>query len=60
MLRFGRFEKAFLLAKDISASELFVDIHFAARDAGEMDLARIARRKSDELAARENAENGLF
>ena len=52
-----RFEKAFLLAKDISSSDLFMDIHFAAKDIGEIKLAKISWQKANELRKK---EAGLF
>ncbi|XP_060735477.1 WD repeat-containing and planar cell polarity effector protein fritz homolog [Tachysurus vachellii] len=49
LLRHQRFEKAFLLALDIGARDLFMDLHFVARDSGEPVLADVARRKAQEL-----------
>lgn len=51
LLRYSRFEKAFLLAVDIGARDLFMDIHFAASDRGETVLAQVARQKADQLEA---------
>ncbi|XP_047677347.1 WD repeat-containing and planar cell polarity effector protein fritz homolog isoform X3 [Tachysurus fulvidraco] len=51
LLRHQRFEKAFLLALDIGARDLFMDLHFVARDRGELVLANVARRKAEELDA---------
>ncbi|KAG7328615.1 hypothetical protein KOW79_008559 [Hemibagrus wyckioides] len=49
LLRHQRFEKAFLLALDIGARDLFMDLHYVARDSGEPVLADVARRKAQEL-----------
>ncbi|XP_060221169.1 WD repeat-containing and planar cell polarity effector protein fritz homolog isoform X2 [Meriones unguiculatus] len=46
LLRFQRFEKAFLLAVDIGARDLFMDIHHLALDMGERALAAVARRRA--------------
>ncbi|XP_078714836.1 WD repeat-containing and planar cell polarity effector protein fritz homolog isoform X1 [Lampetra fluviatilis] len=51
LLRYQQFEKAFLLAIDIGARDLFMDIHFAAAARGELALAAVARRKADEVDA---------
>ncbi|XP_053488650.1 WD repeat-containing and planar cell polarity effector protein fritz homolog isoform X2 [Ictalurus furcatus] len=51
LIRHQRFEKAFLLALDISARDLFMDLHYVARDSGEPVLANVARRKAQELDA---------
>ncbi|XP_029107251.1 WD repeat-containing and planar cell polarity effector protein fritz homolog isoform X2 [Scleropages formosus] len=51
LLRHQRFEKAFLLALDIGARDLFMDIHHAARDRGELVLAHVAKRKAKEIDA---------
>ncbi|KAK3538125.1 hypothetical protein QTP70_030292 [Hemibagrus guttatus] len=51
LLRHQRFEKAFLLALDIGARDLFMDLHYVARDSGEPVLADVARRKAQELDA---------
>lgn len=49
MLRYQRFEKAFLLAVDIGARDLFMDIHYLALDMGELALAEVARRRADDI-----------
>lgn len=49
MLEFGRFEKAFLLAKDIQDRDLFVDIYFNAKKCGETVVAKAAKQKMIEL-----------
>ncbi|XP_060789412.1 WD repeat-containing and planar cell polarity effector protein fritz homolog [Neoarius graeffei] len=49
LLRHRRFEKAFLLALDIGARDLFMDLHYVARDSGEPVLANVARRKAEAL-----------
>ena len=56
LLRHQRFEKAFLLAKDLNSSDLFLDIYFAAKDLGEMQLAKVAKLKADEIIAAESSE----
>ncbi|XP_051021303.1 WD repeat-containing and planar cell polarity effector protein fritz homolog isoform X2 [Acomys russatus] len=49
LLRHQRFEKAFLLAVDIGARDLFMDIHYTALDMGELALAEVARRRADDI-----------
>lgn len=49
LLRFSRFDKAFLLAVDIGSRDLFMDIHYLARDKGETALAEVARQKADQI-----------
>ncbi|XP_014670186.1 PREDICTED: WD repeat-containing and planar cell polarity effector protein fritz homolog [Priapulus caudatus] len=49
LLRFQRFEKAFLLAVDIGDRDLFMDIHYLAADRGEQSLAQAALEKADEI-----------
>uniref|UniRef100_A0A6I8SDJ8 WD repeat containing planar cell polarity effector n=1 Tax=Xenopus tropicalis TaxID=8364 RepID=A0A6I8SDJ8_XENTR len=51
LLRYQRFEKAFLLAVDIGARDLFMDIHYLALDKGELALAKVARKKAEEIDA---------
>jgi hypothetical protein len=51
LLRYSRFDKAFLLAIDIGARDLFMDIHYMAKDKGEMALAEVAKKKADEIEA---------
>ncbi|XP_061084198.1 WD repeat-containing and planar cell polarity effector protein fritz homolog isoform X2 [Conger conger] len=51
LLRYQRFEKAFLLAVDIGARDLFMDIHYVAGDKGELVLAEVAKRKANEIDA---------
>ncbi|XP_036403063.1 LOW QUALITY PROTEIN: WD repeat-containing and planar cell polarity effector protein fritz homolog [Megalops cyprinoides] len=51
LLRYQRFEKAFLLAVDIGARDLFMDIHYVARDKGELVLADVARKRANEIDA---------
>ncbi|KAF7704729.1 WD repeat-containing and planar cell polarity effector protein fritz homolog [Silurus meridionalis] len=53
LLRHQRFEKAFLLALDIRARDLFMDLHYVARDNGEPVLASVAQRKAQELDVEE-------
>ncbi|RMC07831.1 hypothetical protein DUI87_15300 [Hirundo rustica rustica] len=49
--RYQRFEKAFLLAVDIGARDLFMDIHYLALDKGELALAEVAKRKANDIDA---------
>ncbi|XP_036056062.1 WD repeat-containing and planar cell polarity effector protein fritz homolog isoform X2 [Onychomys torridus] len=49
LLRYQRFEKAFLLAVDIGARDLFMDIHYLALDVGELALAGVARRRACDI-----------
>ncbi|XP_067369321.1 WD repeat-containing and planar cell polarity effector protein fritz homolog isoform X2 [Channa argus] len=58
LLRHQRFEKAFLLAVDLEASDLFMDLHYVARDKGEVVLADVAKRKANEIEALAIAGNG--
>nr|XP_023474775.1 WD repeat-containing and planar cell polarity effector protein fritz homolog isoform X2 [Equus caballus] len=51
LLRYQRFEKAFLLAVDIGARDLFMDIHYLALDKGELALAEVARKKASDIDA---------
>ncbi|KAL0983761.1 hypothetical protein UPYG_G00132410 [Umbra pygmaea] len=51
LLRHQRFEKAFLLAVDIGARDLFMDLHYVAGDRGEVVLAEVARQKANEIDA---------
>ncbi|XP_029608055.1 WD repeat-containing and planar cell polarity effector protein fritz homolog [Salmo trutta] len=53
LLRHQRFEKAFLLAVDIGARDLFMDLHYVACDKGEVVLAEVAQRKANEIHAEE-------
>ncbi|KAJ8248019.1 hypothetical protein GJAV_G00237240 [Gymnothorax javanicus] len=58
LLRYQRFEKAFLLAVDIGARDLFMDIHYVARDKGELVLAEVAKKRANEIDA-ESLTTGL-
>ncbi|XP_061478267.1 WD repeat-containing and planar cell polarity effector protein fritz homolog isoform X2 [Rhineura floridana] len=49
LLRHQRFEKAFLLAVDIGAHDLFMDIHYFALDKGELALAEVAKKKATDI-----------
>ncbi|XP_053140333.1 WD repeat-containing and planar cell polarity effector protein fritz homolog isoform X3 [Hemicordylus capensis] len=49
LLRYQRFEKAFLLAVDIGAHDLFMDIHYFALDKGELALAEVAKKKANDI-----------
>ncbi|XP_073528245.1 WD repeat-containing and planar cell polarity effector protein fritz homolog isoform X1 [Phyllobates terribilis] len=51
LLRHQQFEKAFLLAVDIGARDLFMDIHYLALDKGEWALAKVAKKKAEEIDA---------
>ncbi|KAM6996938.1 WD repeat-containing and planar cell polarity effector protein fritz homolog isoform 1-T1 [Tautogolabrus adspersus] len=57
LLRHQRFEKAFLLAVDLEARDLFMDLHYVAGDKGEVVLADVAKRKANEIEARAIASN---
>ncbi|XP_039994226.1 WD repeat-containing and planar cell polarity effector protein fritz homolog isoform X2 [Xiphias gladius] len=59
LLRHQRFEKAFLLAVDLEARDLFMDLHYVASDKGEVVLADVARRKANEMEAQAIAGNDL-
>uniref|UniRef100_A0A6D2XQE4 WD repeat containing planar cell polarity effector n=1 Tax=Takifugu rubripes TaxID=31033 RepID=A0A6D2XQE4_TAKRU len=52
LLRYQRFEKAFLLAVDLEDRDLFMDLHYVAGDKGEVVLADVAKRKANEIEAR--------
>nr|XP_006638803.2 PREDICTED: WD repeat-containing and planar cell polarity effector protein fritz homolog isoform X1 [Lepisosteus oculatus] len=58
LLRYQRFEKAFLLALDIGARDLFMDIHYLALDKGELVLAEVSKKKANEIDA-ESISTGL-
>lgn len=49
LLRFRRFEKAFLLAVDIGAKDLFMDIHYLAADLGNLPLAEVAKQRAIQI-----------
>ncbi|CAB3999721.1 WD repeat-containing and planar cell polarity effector fritz homolog [Paramuricea clavata] len=49
LLRYKKFQKAFMLAVDIGAADLFMDIHFVALDAGNIALAENAKNKALEI-----------
>ncbi|XP_001512974.3 WD repeat-containing and planar cell polarity effector protein fritz homolog isoform X1 [Ornithorhynchus anatinus] len=51
LLRHHRFEKAFLLAMDIGARDLFMDIHYLALDKGELALAEVAKKRANDIDA---------
>lgn len=57
LLRHERFEKAFLLAVDLEARDLFMDLHYVASDKGEVVLADVAKRKANEIEAQAIAGN---
>ncbi|NXI63629.1 FRITZ protein, partial [Anseranas semipalmata] len=58
LLRYQRFEKAFLLAVDIGARDLFMDIHYLAVDKGELALAEVAKKKANDIDA-ESITSGI-
>ncbi|KAM9804257.1 WD repeat-containing and planar cell polarity effector protein fritz homolog [Neosynchiropus ocellatus] len=58
LLRHQRFEKAFLLALDLESRDLFMDLHYVARDKGEEVFADVAKRKAKEMEARVTAADG--
>ncbi|ERE86639.1 putative WD repeat-containing and planar cell polarity effector protein fritz like protein [Cricetulus griseus] len=58
LLRYRRFEKAFLLAVDIGARDLFMDIHYLALDMGELALAEVARRRACDIDV-ESVSSGI-
>merc|ERR1712141_529117 len=49
LLRHKRFEKAFALAVDIGAKDLFMDIHYFASDVGKKLLADAAKQNAIEI-----------
>ncbi|XP_043992380.1 WD repeat-containing and planar cell polarity effector protein fritz homolog isoform X3 [Gambusia affinis] len=55
-----RFEKAFLLAVDLEAQDLFMDLHYVAGDKGEVVLADVAKRKANEIEAWAIAGDGVL
>ncbi|KAM7385294.1 hypothetical protein PAMP_001382 [Pampus punctatissimus] len=57
LLRHQRFEKAFLLAVDLEAKDLFMDLHYVASDKGEVVLADVAKAKANEIEAQAIAGN---
>ncbi|XP_066918840.1 WD repeat-containing and planar cell polarity effector protein fritz homolog [Clytia hemisphaerica] len=54
LLRHKRFEKAFLLAVDIGAKDLFMDIHYLAQSVGNMDVATASKDRAMQIHYREN------
>jgi len=53
--RYHLFDKAFRLAIDLQCRDLFLDIHFSARQAGQMDLATAAYNKAEEMSEGEDS-----
>ncbi|KAI0243005.1 hypothetical protein LSAT2_009211 [Lamellibrachia satsuma] len=51
LLRYSRYDKAFLLAVDIGARDLFMDLHYMAEEKGEMALAKVALKKAKQITA---------
>jgi len=61
LLRYKRFEKAYLLAIDIGSKDLFMDIHYLATDVQNFDLANASQQRAYEIHERENNQglNGI-
>nr|XP_039258964.1 WD repeat-containing and planar cell polarity effector protein fritz homolog [Styela clava] len=59
LLRFKRFDKAFLLAKDIQDYDLFVDLYFSAKESGELVIAKAAKQKIFELYSSSEDEDSV-
>ncbi|WAR20211.1 FRITZ-like protein, partial [Mya arenaria] len=57
LLRYARFDKAYLLAVDIGARDLFMDIHYMALDKGETALAEVSRRKAEQVDSESLADS---
>ena len=53
LLRYENFDKAFLLAVDIGAKDLFNDLYYCALDRQENQLAEICRKKFKEMQIEE-------
>lgn len=53
LLRYCRLEQAFLVAKDLNASELFYDIHFLAKELSDMRIAALAKSTGDQVTGSE-------
>ena len=51
LFRYVRFDKAFLLAVDMGARDLFMDIHYMAAERGEAALAEVSKRKAEQIEA---------
>ncbi|KAJ8045024.1 WD repeat-containing and planar cell polarity effector protein fritz-like [Holothuria leucospilota] len=49
LIRYQRFEKAFLLAIDLHDRDLFMDLFYVALDKEERELAAVAKKKADEI-----------
>ncbi|XP_033115818.1 WD repeat-containing and planar cell polarity effector protein fritz homolog [Anneissia japonica] len=49
LLRYKRFDKAFLLAVDLHSRDLFMDIYYLAMDLDERALATVAKQKADDI-----------
>ncbi|XP_065180150.1 WD repeat-containing and planar cell polarity effector protein fritz homolog [Sycon ciliatum] len=49
LVRYRKYEKAFLLAEDIGARDLFMDLHFLAVDGGERSLAELAKHRAENV-----------
>ncbi|XP_077351703.1 WD repeat-containing and planar cell polarity effector protein fritz homolog [Festucalex cinctus] len=56
LVRHERLEKAFLLAVDLQAKDLFMDLHYVAGDKGELVLAEVAKRKAHQVAEARNGQ----
>ncbi|XP_048584176.1 WD repeat-containing and planar cell polarity effector protein fritz homolog isoform X3 [Nematostella vectensis] len=58
LLRYKRFEKAFLLAVDIGAKDLFMDIHYLAADVGNCALAGVAKQRAIQIDSEPTSDTG--
>ncbi len=54
LVRSGSLSKAFLLAVDIGAKDLFDDLYYCALDRGENQVAEVCRKKYREIVSEEN------
>jgi len=57
LLRHKRFEKAFALAVDIGAKDLFMDIHYFASDVGNKLLADAAKQNAIEIHREDTSQD---
>ena len=57
LLQYCRLEQAFLVAKDLNAAELFYDIHFLAKELGDIKIAKLAKDTGDHIAGSDLTEN---
>lgn len=56
LVRYENFDKAFLLAVDIGAKDLFNDLYYCAIDKHEMQLAEICRKKYKQMEHEEQLQ----